>query len=50
MKSIFKFALLSLLFSLTFSCFQDDDDTATGTHRYQKFCLESDEFRLSLQR
>ena len=31
MKSIFKFALLTFVFSLTFSCFEDNDDSISRT-------------------
>ena len=31
MKSIFKFALLTVVFSLTFSCFEDNDDSISRT-------------------
>ena len=44
MKSIFKFALLSLVLSLTFSCFQDDDDTATGTTDIKNFVWKAMNF------
>ena len=37
MKSIFKFALLSLVFSLTFSCFEDNDDSISGTTDIKDF-------------
>ena len=44
MKSIFKFALLFLVLSLTFSCFQDDDDTATGTTDIKNFVWKAMNF------
>ena len=37
MKTIFKFALLSLVFSLTFSCFEDNDDSISGTTDIKNF-------------
>ena len=44
MKTIFKFALLFLVLSLTFSCFQDDDDTATGTTDIKNFVWKAMNF------
>ena len=44
MKSIFKFALLFLVLSLTFSCFKDNDDTATGTTDIKNFVWKAMNF------
>tara|TARA_B110000967_G_C18869351_1_gene554499 strand:- start:135 stop:1547 length:1413 start_codon:yes stop_codon:yes gene_type:complete len=37
MNSLFKFILLTLAFSLTFSCFEDDDDTAIESSEINDF-------------
>ena len=37
MKSLFKFILLTLPFCLTFSCFEDDDDTAIESSEISDF-------------
>ncbi|AOR29419.1 peptidase, S41A family [Formosa sp. Hel1_33_131] len=44
MNSIFKFALLSLVFSLTFSCFEDNDDTASGNSDIKNFVWKAMNF------
>ena len=37
MKSIFKLVLLTFVFSLNFSCFEDDDDSISGTTEVKNF-------------
>ena len=37
MKSIFKFALIALIFSLTFSCFEDNDDSISEATDIKNF-------------
>ena len=44
MKSIFKFALLSLILSLTFSCFEDNDDTVSGNSDIKNFVWKAMNF------
>ena len=44
MKSIFKFALLTLVLSLTFSCFEDDDDSISGTTDIKNFVWKAMNF------
>jgi len=44
MKSIFKFALLTFVFSLTFSCFEDNDDTVSGNTDIKNFVWKAMNF------
>jgi|TARA_B110000902_G_scaffold266672_1_gene355416 C-terminal processing protease CtpA/Prc len=44
MNSIFKSALLTLVFSLTFSCFEDNDDSASGTSDIKNFVWKAMNF------
>ena len=44
MKSIFKFALLTFVFSLTFSCFEDNDDTFSGNTEIKNFVWKAMNF------
>jgi C-terminal processing protease CtpA/Prc len=44
MKSIFKFTLLTLVFSFTFSCFEDNDDSISGTTDIKNFVWKAMNF------
>ncbi|MDA9056367.1 S41 family peptidase [Flavobacteriaceae bacterium] len=44
MKSIFKFVLLTFVFSLTFSCFEDNDDTVSGNTDIKNFVWKAMNF------
>ena len=44
MKSIFKFALLTFIFSLTFSCFEDNDDSVSGSSDIKNFVWKAMNF------
>ncbi|MDA9970500.1 S41 family peptidase [Flavobacteriaceae bacterium] len=44
MKSIFKFVLLTFVFSLTISCFEDNDDTVSGNTDIKNFVWKAMNF------
>ena len=44
MKSIFKLVLLTFVFSLNFSCFEDNDDSISGTTDIKNFVWKAMNF------